>query len=103
MNISGPFIKRPIGTSLLAAGVLAIGVLRKPAPLFPFPFKGKVGMGMGLSRLTHPHPYVATLGHPALAKQPGPRHPASRAHRRANQRFASASIRPHEGEVVQKP
>jgi hypothetical protein len=40
MNISGPFIKRPIGTSLLAAGVLAIGVLRKPAPLFPFPFKG---------------------------------------------------------------
>ncbi|MGH8192159.1 MAG: efflux RND transporter permease subunit [Rhodanobacteraceae bacterium] len=27
MNISGPFIKRPIGTSLLAAGVLAIGIL----------------------------------------------------------------------------
>jgi multidrug efflux pump len=27
MNISGPFIKRPIGTSLLAMGVLAIGVL----------------------------------------------------------------------------
>ncbi|TAN00010.1 MAG: efflux RND transporter permease subunit [Rhodanobacteraceae bacterium] len=27
MNISAPFIKRPIGTSLLAAGVLAIGVL----------------------------------------------------------------------------
>ena len=27
MNISSPFIKRPIGTSLLAAGVLAIGVL----------------------------------------------------------------------------
>jgi multidrug efflux pump len=27
MNVSGPFIKRPIGTSLLAAGVLAIGVL----------------------------------------------------------------------------
>ena len=27
MNISAPFVKRPIGTSLLAAGVLAIGVL----------------------------------------------------------------------------
>ncbi|MGH8145298.1 MAG: efflux RND transporter permease subunit [Rhodanobacteraceae bacterium] len=27
MNISAPFIKRPIGTSLLAAGVLAIGIL----------------------------------------------------------------------------
>jgi multidrug efflux pump len=27
MNISGPFIRRPIGTSLLAAGVLAIGAL----------------------------------------------------------------------------
>jgi multidrug efflux pump len=27
MNISAPFIKRPIGTSLLAAGVLAIGAL----------------------------------------------------------------------------
>ena len=27
MNISAPFIKRPIGTSLLAAGVLAIGGL----------------------------------------------------------------------------
>ncbi|HVX05706.1 MAG TPA: efflux RND transporter permease subunit [Rhodanobacteraceae bacterium] len=27
MNISSPFVKRPIGTSLLAAGVLAIGVL----------------------------------------------------------------------------
>ena len=27
MNVSGPFIKRPIGTSLLAAGVLAIGIL----------------------------------------------------------------------------
>ncbi|MGH8124839.1 MAG: efflux RND transporter permease subunit [Rhodanobacteraceae bacterium] len=27
MNLSAPFIKRPIGTSLLAAGVLAIGVL----------------------------------------------------------------------------
>ncbi|MGN6789672.1 MAG: efflux RND transporter permease subunit, partial [Rhodanobacteraceae bacterium] len=27
MNISAPFVKRPIGTSLLAAGVLAIGIL----------------------------------------------------------------------------
>ena len=27
MNISGPFVKRPIGTSLMAAGVLAIGIL----------------------------------------------------------------------------
>jgi multidrug efflux pump len=27
MNISAPFVKRPIGTSLLAAGVLAVGVL----------------------------------------------------------------------------
>ena len=27
MNISAPFVKRPIGTSLLAAGVLAIGAL----------------------------------------------------------------------------
>ncbi len=27
MNISGPFVKRPIGTSLLAMGVLAIGLL----------------------------------------------------------------------------
>ncbi|HXE67518.1 MAG TPA: efflux RND transporter permease subunit [Rhodanobacteraceae bacterium] len=27
MNISSPFVKRPIGTSLLAAGVLAIGIL----------------------------------------------------------------------------
>jgi len=27
MNISSPFVKRPIGTSLMAAGVLAIGIL----------------------------------------------------------------------------
>ena len=27
MNISGPFIRRPIGTSLLATGVLVIGAL----------------------------------------------------------------------------
>ena len=27
MNISAPFVKRPIGTSLLAAGVLAVGIL----------------------------------------------------------------------------
>jgi multidrug efflux pump len=27
MNISGPFIRRPIGTSLLAMGVFVIGVI----------------------------------------------------------------------------
>ena len=43
-------------------------------------------------------PNVARLARPALARQPGPRHPATAAHRRANLRFASTPIHPLEGE-----
>ncbi|HEY2396629.1 MAG TPA: biotin carboxylase N-terminal domain-containing protein [Rudaea sp.] len=43
-------------------------------------------------------PNVAGLGHPGLAGQPGPPHPASGAHRRASESLASAPNRPLEGE-----
>jgi 2-oxoglutarate ferredoxin oxidoreductase subunit alpha len=55
-------------------------------------------MGFIANHQTHPQPNVATLGRPALAKQPGPRRPASDAQRRANLRFATAPLRPLEGE-----
>jgi anaerobic selenocysteine-containing dehydrogenase len=50
---------------------------------------------------THPHPALLGSNNPVLAKQPGPRLPASGAQRRANLRFANASPRPLEGEGVE--
>src|SRR3954467_11775070 len=38
MNISEPFIRRPVGTSLLAAGLLLLGVVAYPfLPVAPLP------------------------------------------------------------------
>src|SRR6478672_4182258 len=43
MNISGPFIRRPVGTSLLAAGLLLMGIVAyrflavAPIPRVDFP------------------------------------------------------------------
>src|SRR5262250_3772063 len=51
MNISGPFIRRPIGTSLLAAALLLSGILAfnflpvAPLPRVDFPV---IGVGAGL-------------------------------------------------------
>ncbi|MGH8216194.1 MAG: molybdopterin-dependent oxidoreductase [Rhodanobacteraceae bacterium] len=69
------------------------------------------GLAQGVAQLeSNPSPpNVATLGHPALAKQPSPRHPASGAQQRANLRFANAPPRPLEGEgytlsaITQRP
>ena len=74
--------------------------------LFSSPFKGEAGRGVGLPLGPETNPFppgVAGLGHPGLAGQPGPSHPASGAHRRASESFANAPNRPLEGEGFGAP
>ena len=64
-------------------------------------FKGEAGRGMVSIReatATPSPPNVAKLGHPGLAKQPVPPHPASGASRRASESLANAPESPLEGE-----
>jgi len=55
--------------------------------------RGQLYMEATLSQI-RPHPGVAKLGHPDLAKQPSPAHPASGAQRRASQWLAGAPLHP---------